>query len=301
MLLQQPNLRRTVGLWRILTQINRVQGNLGPLVSRHPDGVSWLRVACLSSNRLRAAGGRCPSGRERRSGRWMDGGNKVRELVVDSCRSADGEVEGVTEEFSALEVLSMVNVGLGSLAKLPALPKLRKLEVSDNSISGGLDTLAEKCPNLSYLNLSGNHIKELSSLQPLNLKNLKSLDLYSCGVTAADGYRDAVFRLLPQVVYLDGFDPDDNEVPESNDEDDEAGPPGDEDEEDEEEDEEEGSEVGLSYLMKEGIQDEEDDGDYVEEEEDDEEEEDGEDDDAPAQGEKRKRDADDEGDDDDDE
>ncbi|XP_007542824.1 acidic leucine-rich nuclear phosphoprotein 32 family member E-like isoform X4 [Poecilia formosa] len=227
---------------------------------------------------------------------------EVRELVVDSCRSADGEVEGVTEEFSALEVLSMVNVGLGSLAKLPALPKLRKLEVSDNSISGGLDTLAEKCPNLSYLNLSGNHIKELSSLQPLqNLKNLKSLDLYSCGVTAADGYRDAVFRLLPQVVYLDGFDPDDNEVPESNDEDDEAGPPGDEDEEDEEEDEEEGSEVGLSYLMKEGIQDEEDDGDYVEEEEDDEEEEDGEDDDAPAQGEKRKRDADDEGDDDDDE
>ncbi|XP_043972556.1 acidic leucine-rich nuclear phosphoprotein 32 family member E-like isoform X3 [Gambusia affinis] len=224
---------------------------------------------------------------------------EVRELVVDSCRSADGEVEGVTEEFSALEVLSMVNVGLGSLAKLPVLPKLRKLEVSDNSISGGLDALAEKCPNLSYLNLSGNHIKELSSLQPLNLKNLKSLDLYSCGVTAADGYRDAVFRLLPQVVYLDGFDPDDNEVPESNDEDDEAGPPGDEDED---EDEEEGSEVGLSYLMKEGIQDEEDDGDYVEEEEDDEEEEeDGEDDDAPAQGEKRKRDADDEGDDDDDE
>uniref|UniRef100_A0A3B5QEX5 Acidic leucine-rich nuclear phosphoprotein 32 family member n=2 Tax=Xiphophorus TaxID=8082 RepID=A0A3B5QEX5_XIPMA len=92
---------------------------------------------------------------------------EVRELVVDSCRSADGEVEGVTEEFSALEVLSMVNVGLGSLAKLPALPKLRKLEVSDNSISGGLDALAEKCPNLSYLNLSGNHIKELSSLQPL--------------------------------------------------------------------------------------------------------------------------------------
>lgn len=42
-----------------------------------------------------------------------------------------------------------------------------QLEVSDNSISGGLDALAEKCPNLSYLNLSGNHIKELSSLQPL--------------------------------------------------------------------------------------------------------------------------------------
>lgn len=46
---------------------------------------------------------------------------------MDNCRSSDGEVEGLTEEFSALEVLSMVNIGLSSLAKLPALPKLRKV------------------------------------------------------------------------------------------------------------------------------------------------------------------------------
>ncbi|KAM4568030.1 acidic leucine-rich nuclear phosphoprotein 32 family member D-like isoform 2-T2 [Fundulus diaphanus] len=233
---------------------------------------------------------------------------EVVELVVDSCRSSDGEVEGLTEQYTGLEILSMVNIGLSSLAKLPSLPKLRKLELSDNSISGGLDSLAEKCPNLTYLNLSGNQIKELSSIEPLNLKNLKSLDLYSCDVTAADDYRDSVFELLPQIVYLDGFDQEDNEVPDSenvSDEDDEAGPPGDEEEEEDEDEEEEGSEgdeVGLSYLMKEGIQDEEDDGDYVEEEEDEEEEEeDGEADEARAQGEKRKRDADDEGDDDDDE
>ncbi|XP_015246779.1 PREDICTED: acidic leucine-rich nuclear phosphoprotein 32 family member E-like [Cyprinodon variegatus] len=246
--------------------------------------------------------------------------SEVVELVVDNCRSADGEVEGLTDEFSALEILSMVNIGLSSLAKLPSLPKLRKLEVSDNSISSGLDTLAQKCPNLTYLNLSGNQIKELSSIEGLqNLKNLKSLDLYSCDITAADDYRENVFELLPQLVYLDGFDQEDNEVPDSenvrqldkrcsvSDEDDEAGPPGDDDdddedeEDDEDEDGSEGDEVGLSYLMKEGIQDEEDDGDYVEEEEDDEEEEDGEEDGAAAQGEKRKRDADDEGDDDDDE
>ncbi|MEQ2163723.1 Acidic leucine-rich nuclear phosphoprotein 32 member E, partial [Goodea atripinnis] len=196
----------------------------------------------------------------------------VAELVVDNCRSTDGEVEGLTDEYTELEILSMVNIGLSSLSKLPSLPKLRK--VSDNSISGGLDTLAVKCPNLTYLNLSGNQIKELSSIEALvgsdpltiasgtnqNLKNLKSLDLYSCDVTAADDYRESVFELLPQLVYLDGFDQEDNEVPDSeNDEDDEAGPPGDDDddEEEDEDDEEEGSErdeVGLSYLMKEGIQ-----------------------------------------------
>lgn len=51
------------------------------------------------------------------------------ELVVDNSRSADGEVEGLTDGFTALEFLSMVNVGLSSLAKLPSLPKLRKVRV----------------------------------------------------------------------------------------------------------------------------------------------------------------------------
>lgn len=42
-----------------------------------------------------------------------------------------------------------------------------QLEVSDNTIVGGLDKLAEKCPNLTYLNLSGNKIKELSAVEVL--------------------------------------------------------------------------------------------------------------------------------------
>ncbi|TNN02018.1 hypothetical protein fugu_009505 [Takifugu bimaculatus] len=251
-------------------------------------------------------------------------GEQVVDLLVDNCQSGDGEVEGLTDEYTELEVLSMVNVGLKSLAKLPSLPKLRKLEVSDNIIAGGLDTLAEKCPNLSYLNLSGNKIKELKTLKVLqNLKNLRSLDLYSCEVSTLEDYRESVFELLPQLTYLDGFDQEDNEVPDSEadgdgeclgmtatshnpqfvppfEDEDEAGPVGDDDDDDDEDEEEDedGSdgdedEVGLSYLMKEGIQDEDDDGDYVEEEE---EEEDG-----AFQGEKRKREAEDEGDDDDDE
>lgn len=52
---------------------------------------------------------------------------QVAELVVDNCRTSDGEIEGLTDEFKELEFLSMVNVGLTSLAKLPSLPKLRKV------------------------------------------------------------------------------------------------------------------------------------------------------------------------------
>lgn len=47
--------------------------------------------------------------------------------MVDNCRSSDGEVEGLSEEFTELEVLSMVNVGLSSLSKMPLLPKLQKV------------------------------------------------------------------------------------------------------------------------------------------------------------------------------
>ncbi|XP_023657153.1 acidic leucine-rich nuclear phosphoprotein 32 family member E-like isoform X2 [Paramormyrops kingsleyae] len=231
------------------------------------------------------------------------------ELVVDNCRSSDGEVEGLTDDFKELEFLSMVNVGLTSLAKLPSLPKLRKLELSDNNISGGLEVLSEKCPNLSYLNLSGNKIKELSTVEALqNLKNLKSLDLFNCEITTLEEYRESIFELLPQVTYLDGFDQEDIEAPDSegddggdddDDDEEEAGPTGDCDDGEDDDDEDEGSEgaedVGLSYLMKDEIQDEEDDDDYVEEDEDEEAEgEDG------AHGEKRKRDPEDEGDDDED-
>ncbi|KAG7282985.1 hypothetical protein CRUP_028502 [Coryphaenoides rupestris] len=201
--------------------------------------------------------------------------SEVLELDVHSCRSTDGEVEGLTEEYKELEFLSMVSVGLSSLAKLPPLPKLHKLEVNNNAISGGLDVLVVKCPSLSYLNLCGNKIKDLGALEALrNLKSLQRLELIGCEVTSLDDYRASVFDLLPQIVYLDGYDPEDNEAPDSEeeDDDDEAGPMGDGDDDDEDEDDEdegsEGDEVGLSYLMKDGIQDEEDDDDYVEDDDD---------------------------------
>lgn len=50
--------------------------------------------------------------------------------MVDNCRSGDGEVEGLTDEYTELEILSMVNVGLSSLSKLPSLPKLRKVSLT---------------------------------------------------------------------------------------------------------------------------------------------------------------------------
>ncbi|XP_072237077.1 acidic leucine-rich nuclear phosphoprotein 32 family member A isoform X3 [Leuresthes tenuis] len=159
----------------------------------------------------------------------------VKELVLDNCRSNEGKIEGLTDEFEELEFLSTINVGLTTVAHLPKLKKLKKLELSDNRISGGLEVLAEKCPNLTHLNLSGNKIKDLSTIGPLKeLGALKSLDLFNCEVTNLNEYRDNVFKLLPQLTYLDGYDKDDKEAPDSDGEVYAEGLDEDEDDEDEE-------------------------------------------------------------------
>uniref|UniRef100_A0A8C5MVR4 Acidic leucine-rich nuclear phosphoprotein 32 family member n=1 Tax=Leptobrachium leishanense TaxID=445787 RepID=A0A8C5MVR4_9ANUR len=141
---------------------------------------------------------------------------QVKELFLDNCRSTEGKIEGLTDEFKELESLSTINVCLRSLANLPKLNKLKKLWLSDNNISGGLEVLAEKSPNLTHLNLSGNRIKDLSTIEPLKkLEELKSLDLFNCEVTNLTDYRENLFKLLPQITYLDGFDRDDTEAPDS--------------------------------------------------------------------------------------
>ncbi|XP_026072594.1 acidic leucine-rich nuclear phosphoprotein 32 family member A-like isoform X1 [Carassius auratus] len=240
----------------------------------------------------------------------------VKELVLDNCRSNEGKIEGLTDEFEELEFLSTINVGLTSVANLPKLNKLKKLELSDNRISGGLEVLAEKCPNLTHLNLSGNKIKDLSTIEPLKkLESLKSLDLFNCEVTNLNDYRENVFKLLPQLTYLDGYDKEDKEAPDSDaeayveglddDEDDEDvlstegeeeeydedAAPGDEDEEEgEEDDEEEGEEEEEEDISGEEEEEEELNDGEVDDEEDVEEE----------RGQKRKRELDEEGEEDDD-
>ncbi|XP_074518178.1 acidic leucine-rich nuclear phosphoprotein 32 family member D-like [Halichoeres trimaculatus] len=233
---------------------------------------------------------------------------EVHELVLDNCRTADGKIEGITEEFSNLELLSLINVGLTSVADFPKLDKLKKLELSDNRISGGLEVLAERLVNLTHLNLSGNKFKDISTLEPLKkLSQLKSLDLFNCEVTNLADYRESIFKLLPQLTYLDGYDIDDCEASDSDgegdgveDDDEEEGESEDFDEEEEEDEDEE------DVVAEEDDDDDDDSGDDeevngdVDSEEDEDEDEDEEDDDedsSPTKGEKRKRDDDDEDDD----
>ncbi|KAK2863312.1 hypothetical protein Q5P01_002845 [Channa striata] len=237
--------------------------------------------------------------------------SEVKELVLDNCRSSEGKIDGITEEYSNLELLSLINVGLTSVADIPKLDKLQKLELSDNRISGGLEVLAERLVNLTHLNLSGNKFKDISTLEPLKkLPQLKSLDLFNCEVTNLADYRESIFKLLPQLTYLDGYDIDDCEASDSDGEgdciEDEDEEEGESEDFEEEEDEDEEDVVAEDDDDDDDSGDDDEDGevngdvDSEEDEEDDEEEEDDEDS-SPVKGEKRKRDPEEEDEDDDDE
>ncbi|CAD0197504.1 unnamed protein product [Chrysodeixis includens] len=139
--------------------------------------------------------------------------SQVKELNLDNCRSTN--IVGLTDEYTNLENLSLNNVGLTTLKGFPTLPKLRKLELSDNRISNGLNFL-NGCKKLTHLNLSGNKIKDLETLKPLeDFENLKNLDLFNNEVTSIEDYRSQVFALHPSLKYLDGFDKEDREAEDS--------------------------------------------------------------------------------------
>ncbi|WAR28945.1 AN32A-like protein, partial [Mya arenaria] len=89
-----------------------------------------------------------------RRGRMED---EIAELNLDNCRSQ--QIEGLTESYSGLESLSIIN-----------------LELSDNRISTGLNNLSG-CPSLTHLSLITNAEDYREKVFEL-LSNLKYLDGY---------------------------------------------------------------------------------------------------------------------------
>lgn len=163
--------------------------------------------------------------------------DEVEELNIDNCKAT--HIAGLTDKFVNLQTLSMANSELSSLKGFPSLPNLRKLDLSDNRISGGFDVLTGS-PNLEYIGLSGNPIKEVSVLEPLKkLTHLHSLEVFNCDIANNDGYREKIFELLENVIYVDGMDRSGQTAPEEDydgEEDDEDGASNEEDDDEDSED-----------------------------------------------------------------
>ncbi|KAL1238563.1 Acidic leucine-rich nuclear phosphoprotein 32 family member [Trichinella spiralis] len=196
-------------------------------------------------------------------------------LCLDNCRNPD--IEQLSERFVNLEELSLVNVGLQSLKKFPKLESLKKLDLSDNFIANGLENLLN-CPNLKHIQLNGNKINDFQQLECLKeLKNLTHLDLFNCGVTDEEGYRQRIFAMIPQLKYVDGvdandeyedsdaeYDVEDEEEEDAEDEDQEDEERGSDDDEEEEEEEDEEEEEEDEEAE---VEAEDSDGEEIENEE----------------------------------
>jgi len=50
---------------------------------------------------------------------------QIQDLNLDNCRAT--QIEGLTDEFTSLTTLSLINVGLTTLKGFPNLPSLRKV------------------------------------------------------------------------------------------------------------------------------------------------------------------------------
>lgn len=171
------------------------------------------------------------------------------ELNLDNVKSS--KLAGLTDKFTSLKHLSLINVGLISLEGFPALPNLETLDLGDNKLTNGLEMLAH-CPSLRKLNLVGNRISTLEDLKPLcKLPQLSSLDLYNCPVTKLKDYRDKVFDLLPALQSLDDLDSKGQEVEDSEEDDQERDENREDGDPNEGNSEDEDNEVGLEYLQKE--------------------------------------------------
>lgn len=163
-------------------------------------------------------------------------------MAISNVTNADKNDFTPLTDLINLRSLSMNRTHLYSLEGFPTLPKLRRLALSDNKLTGGLEALADaKLEKLIHLDLSGNKINDLSALEPLcNLSNLKHLSLFECPVTQKANYRDALLEMIPQLYSLDQHDRKGDPI-DSEDESD-----ADEEEDEEEEEEEDDADVVQS-------------------------------------------------------
>ncbi|CEF65454.1 Acidic leucine-rich nuclear phosphoprotein 32 family member A [Strongyloides ratti] len=135
----------------------------------------------------------------------------VTELGLDN---SDGStLDGLTDDFENVEIISLINCQITSLEKFPALPNLKIIDLSSNNISTGLKYL-NKCQELAIINISDNPISDFNELSSLkDLENLSKLIVSGSELTNLPDYANKIFELLPRLTFVDHLDKDGNPDP----------------------------------------------------------------------------------------
>ena len=76
---------------------------------------------------------------------------------------------------------------------------MKRLDATDNKLSGSLDIVVKQCPELGALVLSNCKYTDVEALAPLKDSNIETLDMFSNAVTSSEEYREKVSVLILQI------------------------------------------------------------------------------------------------------
>ena len=99
------------------------------------------------------------------------------------------------------------------IENLPELPKLIRLELSDNRLTGQNLSMIAQYKTLETVKLGNNLIRNFDFVKNLaKCENLINIDLVSNPVTEVNDFREQMFEIIPTLEVLDGLDKENNEV-----------------------------------------------------------------------------------------
>jgi hypothetical protein len=134
------------------------------------------------------------------------------EAILDGHAIPDlGDVSFLSK-CSSLGYLSMNKCDIKVLPKFPEGLSIERLELCDNKLTGGLESIAT-LKSLEELQMGGNQFATIEPLKPLAaLSNLRILDLTECPVTKDGSLHEAMFQMIPSLEAFNGKDADGEEV-----------------------------------------------------------------------------------------
>ena len=129
----------------------------------------------------------------------------VREIKLSG--SSLESTRSLGTDWKNLEVLWLVQSNLQDIDGISAFPKLKELYCAFNSISSLSSLFFNE--TIQVLDIEGNEIEELSETESLQYcSSLFSLSLQGNPVSKLQGYREKVFKSIPNLKYLDDSERD---------------------------------------------------------------------------------------------
>ena len=138
-----------------------------------------------------------------------------------TSESISREEKLLLEKYQSVDSLSFSGCGLKRLENFPLLEDLARLDLSENQIEKGLENL-KHLDGIMQISLENNKITDIEEFKHLaGLANLMSLMVEGNPISQEENYREKLFKIIPSLQVIDGFNASGEEVDFAEDDEDE--------------------------------------------------------------------------------